>query len=116
MSQKLHVKGFKWVKETSQFDVDFIKNYKEESDEGYFLESDIQYLKEWHKLDNDLPFFPERKKIEKIEKVAANSHNETEYAIQIRNLKQALGHGLVLKKVHRVIKFILKTWLKPWKM
>ena len=106
MSQKLHVKGFKWVKETSQFDVDFIKNYKEESDEGYFLESDIQYLKEWHKLDNDLPFFPERKNIEKIEKVAANSHYETEYAIQIRNLKQALGHGLVLKKVHRVIKFI----------
>ena len=34
------------------------------------------------------------------------------YVIQIRNLKQDLDHGLVLKKVHRVIKFNQKTYLK----
>ena len=28
-----------------------------------------------------------------------------EYVIQIRNLKEPLNHGLVLNKVHRVIKF-----------
>ena len=44
-------------------------------------------------------------KIEKIEKLLANLHDKTEYVIHIRNLKQALNHGLVLKKVHRVIKF-----------
>ena len=32
----------------------------------------------------------------------------------IRNLKQALNHGLVLKKVHRVIKFNQNAWLKPY--
>ena len=34
--------------------------------------------------------------------------------IHIRNSKQTLlNHGLVLKKVHRVIKFNQNTWLKP---
>ena len=44
-------------------------------------------------------------KIEKVEKPAANLHDKTEYVIHIRNLKQALNHGLVFKKVHKVIKF-----------
>ena len=34
--------------------------------------------------------------------------------IHIRNLKQALNHGLVLKKVHRVIKFNRNAWLKAY--
>ena len=44
MSQKLPVKYFVRIKDTSQFNEDFIKNYNEESDEGYFLEVDAQYL------------------------------------------------------------------------
>ena len=38
MSQKLPVNNFEWIKDTSQFNEDFIKNYNEESDEGYFFE------------------------------------------------------------------------------
>ena len=44
-------------------------------------------------------------KIEKVEKLIANLHDKTEYVIQIRKLNQALNHRLVLKKIHRVIKF-----------
>ena len=45
----------------------------------------------------------------------ANSHDKTEYVIHIRNLKQALNHGLVLKRVvHKVIKFNQNAWLKPY--
>ena len=47
----------------------------------------------------------ERIKIEKMEKLVANLHDKTDYVIHIRDLKQPLNHGLVLKKVHRVIKF-----------
>ena len=43
MSQKLHVNNFEWIKDTSQFNKDFVKNYDEESDEEYFLEVDVQY-------------------------------------------------------------------------
>ena len=34
----------------------------------------------------------------KIEKLVANVHDETEYVIHIRNLEQALNHGVALKK------------------
>ena len=44
--------------------------------------------------------------IEKVEKLVANLHDKTEYVIHIRNLKQALNHGLVFKKVDdKVTKF-----------
>ena len=53
-------------------------------------------------------------KLEKIEKLVTNLRDKTEYVIHIKNLKQALNHGLVLKKVHRKIKFNQKAWLKPY--
>ena len=41
MSQKLPVNNFDLIKDTCQFNEDFIKNYNEESSEGYFLEIDV---------------------------------------------------------------------------
>ena len=57
-------------------------------------------------------FLSERMKIEKVKKLLANLHDKIEYVTHIRNLKQALNHGLVLTKVHRVIKFNQNGWLK----
>ena len=59
MSKKLPVNNFEWIKDTSQFNQDFIKNYNEESGEGYFLEVDAQYPEKLHELHNDLSFLPE---------------------------------------------------------
>ena len=53
-------------------------------------------------------------KIETVEKLIANLHDKTEYAIHTRNLKQALNHELVLKKEHRVIKPNQKDSLQPY--
>ena len=78
MSQKLPVNNFEWIKETSQFNEDFIKNYNEESDEGYFLEVDVQYPEKLYELRNALPFLPERKKLKKVEKLVANLHDKNE--------------------------------------
>ena len=44
MSQKPSINNFEWIKDTSEFNEDFMKNYNKESDEGYFLEVDVQYL------------------------------------------------------------------------
>ena len=41
MFKKLPVENFEWIKDTSQFNEDFIKSYNEENDEGYFLEVDV---------------------------------------------------------------------------
>ena len=102
---KLLVKTCVWIEYTSQFNVDFTKNYDAENDEGYFLEDDIQYPEKLHELDNDLLFLPERMKIEKVEKLVSNLHDKTEHFIRIRNLKQVLNHGLILKSIQRMIKF-----------
>ena len=92
MSQKLLVNNFEWIKESSKFNKDFITNYNEGSDKGQFPEVDIQYPELLYELHNDLPFLPERIKIEKVEDLVANLHNITEYVIYVRNLKQALNH------------------------
>ena len=46
----LPVNKFEWIEATSQFNEDFIKNYNEESDEGCFLEVDVQYPETLHEL------------------------------------------------------------------
>ena len=53
MSQKLSVINFEWIKGTSQFNEDLIKNHNEESYEGYFLEVYVQYLEKLHNLYNE---------------------------------------------------------------
>ena len=98
MSQKLPVNKFEWIRDTSQFNEDFIKNCNEKSDEGSFLEFDVQYLEKLHELHNDLPFLLERMKIENVEKLVGSLHDKTEYVMHIRNLKEASNHELVLKK------------------
>ena len=108
MSKKLPVNGFKWENDLSRFNGDLIKNYNENSDIGYFLEVDIEYPKQLWSSHKDLPFLPERKKLEKVEKLVCSIEDKEKYVIHIRALKQALNHGLVLKNVHRVIELIKK--------
>ena len=62
----------------------------------------------------DLPFLPKRKKVEKVENCICSIEDKEQNVIHIRALKQALNHELKLKKVHRVIQFNQKTWLKPY--
>ena len=53
MHQKLPINGFKWVKDLSKFNEDFIKKYDEDSNSGYFLEVDVEYLKTLFNSDKD---------------------------------------------------------------
>ena len=91
--------NFELIKDTSQFNEDFLKNYNEESDERYFLEVDVQYPEKLRELHNDLPFLPERMKIEKVQKLV--ELNVITYVIHIRNLKEALNNRLVFKKIRK---------------
>ena len=57
MLQKLPVNAFEWIKDTSQFNENFIKNCHEESDEEYFFKVDVRYIEKLHELHNGLPFY-----------------------------------------------------------
>ena len=53
-------------------------------------------------------------KIDKCKKPVCNLHDKKRYVLHIRSLKQALDYGLKLEKIHRVIEFNQKSWLKPY--
>ena len=91
MSQKLPVNNFWWIEYNSQFNKDFIKTIN-------FFEVGIQYPEKLHELHNDLLFLPEKMKIQKIKKLVFNLYDKTKYIIHLRNLKQALNHGLVFNR------------------
>ena len=114
MSQKLPRSNFKWVEDTSIINEEIIKNYNENSYRGYILEVDVKYPKELHDLDSDLSFLPKKMKIDKYKKLVCDLRNKNKYVVHIKSLKQALNHGLKLKKVHRIIEFSQKAWLKPY--
>ena len=96
----LHVSDFKWVKESSQFNRDFIENYHEDSDEGYFLEVDATNPEILYGIDDDLLLLPEKRRTEKVEQLVTNLHGKKELALQARNSEEALYQRLVLKKYH----------------
>ena len=116
MSQKLPINGFKWVEKSrlSRFNEMFIKNYDQNSDKGHCFEVDIDYPKKLFNVPKDLPFLTERKKLNKVEKLICSIEDKGKYVMHIKVLKQALNYGLVLKKVHRIIQFNQKDWLKPY--
>ena len=74
---------------------------------------DVRYPKRLLELHSDLPFLSERMKIDKCNKLACNLLNKKNTSY-IYSLKQALNHGLKLKKIYRIIEFNQETWLKPY--
>ena len=114
MSEILPADGFKWKKNMLKFNEDFVKNYDEDSDKGHIFEVDVEYPKNLHDLKSDLPFLPERIKINKCSKLACNLYNKNKYFVHIGSLKQVLDHGLILKKFHGVVQFNEKAWLKEY--
>ena len=53
-------------------------------------------------------------KIDKCKKLVCDLCNKKKYVVHIKSLKQALNHGLKLKRVHRIIEFSQKAWFKPY--
>ena len=76
MSKKVPVNRFEWIKDTSQFNKYLIKIYNEESDEGYFLEGDVQYPQKLQEIHMHLLFLLERMELGKIRKLVTNLHHK----------------------------------------
>ena len=122
MSEYLPYGGFEWLKNVDGFDVNSIS---EKSEIGYFLEVDLEYPDELHKLHNDYPLAPEKFavssdmlskyckeiadkygiKVSDVKKLIPNLGNKTKCVLHYRNLKLYLFLGMRLTKTHRVLKF-----------
>lgn len=103
MSQSMPEKDFKWMsrKKIDKFDV---MSISDDNHTGYILGCDIGY--HIHDEHCDLPFLPERQCPEwsKNAKLLTTFKNKYNYVCHYRNLRQALSNGLVINKVHRILK------------
>ena len=114
MLQKRPVNGFEWVEGLSLFKEDFIKNYHEKNDKGYFLEVDVEYPKNLFDLHRDSPFLPERKKIGKCNKLVCDFNFKKKLCSSHKSFKTSTKLWINTKNVHGVIQFNQKAWLKPY--
>ena len=112
MSQKLPTHGFKWI----DVDVPKVKKLLKKKDTkiGYLFEVDLEYPSSLWKEHNDYPLAPDRIKLGKVEKLVSCFLPKKNYVVHYKSLKQYTEMGMVLKKVHRGIKFYQSCWMEPY--
>jgi hypothetical protein len=137
MSQSMPYGGFKWLtkKKINKF---VLRDYSElcsnNLPKGYILEVDLDYPEELHDLHNEYPYCPEHViinedmlspyskhiaeennlKLSDCSKLLQTLGDQKKYVIHERNLRQALDAGLVLRKIHRILEFNQKPWMKDY--
>jgi hypothetical protein len=129
MSQYLPYEKFRFMsdEEIEQLDVTTVSD---DAGIGYVLECDLEYPSKLHDLHNDYPLAPEHMTINEsmlspfcksmnanhvfTEKLIGSLQTKTKYKVHYRNLKLYLSLGMKLIKVHRVVAFNQKPWLKSY--
>jgi hypothetical protein len=128
--------NFSWVEDVSGFTRDFILGIEEEGEWGYTLEVDLGYPEHLHRSTADFPLAPESGEITQdmfsdfmnnfykslnpnttyktSRKLLLTQLNREHYIVHFAILKFYLTMGLVLNKVHHVVKYKQKAWLKPY--
>ena len=112
-----------------------IMNIDDESNTGYMLEVDVDYPENLHLdvMHDNFPLAPEAMQIEKdmlssyqeelgdqlnvtygSKKLCLTLKDKKNYVCHYKNLKFYLKHGLKLKKIHKILQFDQKAWLKPY--
>ncbi|HYT42363.1 MAG TPA: DNA polymerase [Methylomirabilota bacterium] len=110
MSQPLPYSNFSWMDENEWRNVG-----SEDPDIGYYLEVDLEYPRELHDHHSDFPLAPEHRKVTKSgEKLMLTLYNKERYVIYHRNLALYQSLGLKCVKVHRILRFHERPWLKEY--
>ena len=112
MSQKLPTHGFEWIDVHLSKVEKLLK--KKDTKIGYIFEVDLEYPPSLWKEHNDYPLAPDRIKLDKVEKLVSSFLPKKNYVVHYKSLKQYIEMSLVLKKVHRGIKFYQSCWMEPY--
>ena len=85
-------------KNIKEFNEKFIKNYDENSKKDHILKVDVEYLN----LHNDLPFLPDRMKINKCSKLKWLQPTTTTHSNpgqEFLDIQVTIERGFILKRV-----------------
>ena len=133
MSLPLPYKDFEWVNPSLYKDFNVL-NIGDNDLIGYILEVDLEYPEELHDMHDLYPLAPEKMIINKDEyssyaeeiqelfkikstrtlKLLTTLKSKYHYIVHYRNLKLYLQLGLKLKKIHRILSFRQKPWMKKY--
>ena len=131
MSKYLPYGEFGWLENTDEFDINLIN---EKSDTGYFLEVDLDYPDNLHKLHNDYPLAQKKCaissdmiskyckeiadkykiKVGDVKKFISNLGNKIKYVLHYKNVQLYLSLGMRLAKIYRGLKFKQSDWMKKY--
>ena len=112
MTQKLPTHGFKWIDVDKSSVLKLLE--KKDTNQGFIFEVDLEYPSSLCKSHNDYPLAPERIKTDKVDKLIWSFLPKKNYVLHYKNLKQYLEEGMILKKVHRGLKFYQSPWMEPY--
>ena len=110
MSQKLPTHGFKWI-DVSKSEVLKILE-KKDTNRGFIFEVELDYPVSLWDSHNDYPLAPD--KVKGNDKLICSFLPKRNYVLHYKNLKQYLKEGMILKRVHRGIKFYQSPWMEPY--
>ena len=133
MVKRLPYSNYKWGN-PEEFNSEKIMNIEDEGDDGYIFEVDLQYPEELHDLHNDYPLAVEKLSVSEnmlseynkntlkqnnikhvvCDKLVPNLMDKIKYITHFKNLKFYLSLGLKLSKIHHVMSFTQKAWMKPY--
>ena len=141
MMEPLPLGFFCWVEDVNNFNVQAIPS---DSDNGYVLEVDLEYPDELHDLHSDYPLAPENLAISdfelsnyskelwkelnpnskhtnkklcnriKAKKLIPTLKQKSKYILHYRNLQLCLNLGMEVTKIHRILEFYQRPWLKQY--
>lgn len=115
MMQPLPLENFEWCER--EFTVEEITNLPDDASTGYIFEVDLEYPQHLHDKHSDYPLCAENRNVpgtKNESKLLLTLFDKQNYVIHYKMLKFALEHGLILKKIHRVLQFTQSQWLKPY--
>ena len=135
MTKPLAFSGYEWITGSFQYLKSLLTETPEDSLIGYLAEVDLLYPMNIHSETNDFPLAPEKLTIRKdmfspktkklfeknynnrsykCEKLTLNLLDKYNYVTYYENLKYYLKRGMILSKIHKVLKFNQSKWLKDF--
>ena len=126
---------FEWLSDDKIDSIDF-NCVSAESNLGYTLEVDLNYPSKLHELHDDYPLAPEKMRVSKdmlsdyclsiaekcdvkvgdVAKLIPNLRDKSCYVLHYRALQLYVSLGMVVKRIHRVLRFKQSDWLKSFVM